>query len=138
MTDLRATWDNAKNTLKKSVEEELINWAFWSSGGAPDLGHAHKTNFYSQMKGATAPAPAPVVNIEQAEHTEDMLVMWRLVARNSEPDKRARLADLLRVLKMHFLSPRPVEVKREILGMSRARYYRLLDDAMYRYWVLSQ
>ena len=136
--DMQAKWDHGRDTLKPAVESDLINWAFWSSGGRPDLGHAHKTNFYDQMKGASAAPSPPAIDMERAEHTEDTLVMWRLVARNADPASRRHLADLLRVLKMHFLSARPVEVKRNILGMSRSRYYRLLDDALYRYWILSQ
>lgn len=132
----RAEWDESPE-LRVQVQEELRNWAIWSHGGKPDLGHAHKTNFYDQMKGASAPGCPPPCDIDQAKITEDNLVMWRLIARQADPLVRHQLAKMLLILRLHYTTNKAAHTKAKIANVSRKQFYRLLEDAEYRYWVIS-
>jgi hypothetical protein len=134
--DHRSKWDESPE-LRIQVQEELRNWAIWSHGGKPDLGHAHKANFYDQMKGASPSGCPPVCDVEKAKTTEDNFVMWRLVAKEAEPYARHYLAKLLLVLRLHYMTSKAAHTKARIANVSRKQYYRLLEDAEYRYWVIS-
>lgn len=136
MTDYRAQWDESPE-LRVSVQEELLNWAIWSHGGYEDLGHAHKSNFYDKMKGSTPPGCPPVCDVARAEETEDNLVMWRLVARSADARTRHYLAKLILILKLHYLTGKAAHTKAKIASVSRKKFYELLEDAEYRYWVIS-
>lgn len=130
MSEWRARWDNSPE-LRRDVEARLLNWAEWSRGGHPDLGHDRKANF------ATLPSKCgPPVDVEAAQQVEDVFVMWRLVV-DAEPE-RDHLIRLQRLLRLHFLSGKSVETKRKIAGVSKRKYYDWLDDGMYRFWLLDQ
>lgn len=127
----RAEWDESPE-LRVQVQEELRNWAIWSHGGKPDLGYPHEEPW------AVSPSKCPPpCDVEKARTTEDNLVMWRLVARSADAEVRSYLARLLMVLRLHYITSKAAHTKAEIVGVSRKQFYRLLEDAEYRYWVIS-
>ena len=129
--ELRAQWDNSPE-LKRDVQAELKNWAVWSHGGKPMLGYPTEQPF-----GKSPSKCGPPCNVEQAEESETTLVFWRLLARSCEPDQRQYQGKLITAIKLHYLTDKAAHTKAKILGVSRRKFYDMLDDAHFAYWVAS-
>lgn len=118
--------------LRESVQEELQNWGVWSYGGKTDLGYPREEPW------AVSPSKCPPpCNVDKARRTEDNLVMWRLIARRADPQVRQKLATMLLILRLHYTTNKAAHTKAKIADVSRKQFYRLLEDAEYRYWVIS-
>ena len=128
---LRAQWDNSPE-LKATIVTELRNWAVWSHGGKPQLGYPVEQPF-----GRTPSKCGPRCDVEKAEESELALVFWRLLAQSCEADQRAYQVKLITALKLHYLTDKAAHTKAEILGVGRRKFYAMLDDAHFAYWIAS-
>ena len=128
---LKAQWDNSPE-LRDTVASELKNWAAWSQGGKPQLGYPTEQP-YSKSPSKCGPP----CNVEQAEEAELTLVFWRLLARSCDEDKRWHQVRLITALKLHYLTDKAAHTKAKILGVSRAQFYNMLDEAHFAYWIAS-
>ncbi|MFW6024038.1 MAG: hypothetical protein ACOC8P_00285 [Dichotomicrobium sp.] len=133
--DLRAEWDS-DTELRKSIQRELNNWARWSHW-SENLGHASQQPWYTKPKDARdRPPPPPVPNVEEAEETEAHLVLWARIIRQEDNPIRRHLENLLLALKMHYLTEMAAYMKARIIGVSRRRFYQMIEEAEYRFWVI--
>ena len=129
--DLRPKWDESPE-LRDAVESDLRNWSVWSRGGWPRLDCPTEQPFSRSPQD-----PSPPMDVRRAEQTEEALVLWRLLARDLEERKRTQNLKLITALKLHYLTDKAAHTKAKILHVSRPTYYRMLDEARFAYWVMS-
>ena len=129
--DLKPKWDESPE-LRDAVDADLRNWSVWSRGGYPNLGHPKEQPFSNQPQD-----PSPPCNIGDAEKAEEALVLWRLLCRDMDERKRRQNVKLISALRLHYLSNQAAHTKAKILHVSRPTFYRLLDEARFAYWVIS-
>jgi len=127
----RATWDNSPE-LRESVRRDLEQWGKAQRGGMPDLGYPHEQPF------SVSPGPAtPTFDPELVQAITDSLTLWRLTLRSMpNDDRKAKLLQLLVALKQHYITDKPAEANAKIFGVSRRTFWRWVDDATFRFWVL--
>jgi len=130
-TDLRPKWDESPE-LRDAVDADLRNWSVWSRGGRPELGYPSEQPF-----GKSPQQPCPPCDVVAAEEVETSLVLWRLLARDLDADGRQLNVKLISALRLHYLSNQAAHTKAKILHVSRRQFYNLLDEARFRYWVIS-
>lgn len=134
--NLRAEWSENKE-LRRSVQDELRNWAIWSFERNNEHGYPTQQPFYTPPRDQRdKQPPPPPCNVREAEETEGFFRLWRTLAREASPDVKQHLATLMLVAKLHYLTGKTGQTKARIAGVSRPRYYRLLEEAEYRYWVI--
>lgn len=117
MPSKRATWDNSKE-FRDAVQEDLENWGNWSRGAWPRLDLSSRP----EAKGAD-------YDVARAEFTEYVL------SRMSQASLSA-LRNAL-VIRMHYATSKPSELKAQIMKVSKRTFYRRLKDAEFEYWVES-
>lgn len=126
--DLRALWDNSKEA-RDSFRRQLGEWGAAQRGGFPDLG------FYHEQVWAKKPRGGARYDVEQVDAITESIKFWRLVS-NCDQIASARAIRLHRILSRHFIQSGPAKGKAKEEGVSRARYYQLLDEAMFSLWVI--
>ena len=117
--DRRATWDNSPG-LRDDMIADLRNWAAASNGGWPRL------TYPGQVPFAVEPSKAPPpFDARRAEKTEAAMLLAS--AQDGAPKA-------IGALMLHFMSSRAAHTKAKILGVSRRKFYHLIDDGLYRVW----
>ena len=129
--DLKPKWDESPE-LREEIDRELRNWSVWSRGGRPELGYPSEQPFSKSPQ-----QPGPPCDIAQAENTESSLILWRLLARDLDEDRRQHNVKLITAIKLHYLSDRAAHTKAKMLHVSRPTFYRMIEEARFRYWVIS-
>ena len=115
----KSTWDNSP-ALRDEMIADMRNWAAASHGGWPHLGYPSQAPF------AVEPSPSsPPFDEARAERTERALL-----AANAEAGGKKIVSALM----MHFMSSRAAHTKAKILGVSRRKFYYLVDEGLYRVW----
>ena len=134
--NLRAEWtDNTE--LRRSIQDELRNWATWSFERNNHHGYPQAVPWYTPPRDARdRPPPPPPCNVLDAEETEGWFRFWRTLARKAKSPDRDHIALLIRIVRLHYLTGKTGLTKARIVGVSRPHYYRLLAEAEYRYWVI--
>lgn len=129
--DHEALWNDSPE-LRDSVRADLAEWGMAQRGGLPDLGYPPEANFW------VAPSKsAPCYDQDKIDAINDTLVFWSLEAREIEDvEHAAHMLRTILALRVHFMSGAPAESKARRFNMSRRSYYRMIDDAMYRFWRL--
>lgn len=134
--DLRAEW-NDNPELRHAVKEELRNWATWSFEKNNEHGYPSQQSWYTPPRDQRdKPPPPPPCNVREAEETEGWFRFWRTLAREADPIARKHLVTLMLIIRLHYLTGKTGQTKAKIVNVSRPHYYRLLDEAEYRYWVI--
>jgi hypothetical protein len=127
----RATWDNSPE-LRESVRDDLYEWGGAMRGGKPHLGFPNKAVF-AQVPSKGGPSHDP----DKVQAISDSFVLWNLVQQEcGDAETREMLGRLQRALKLHFIAQIPAEASAKRMKTSRTSFYRMLGDAMYRFWVL--
>ena len=129
--DKRALWENSPE-LRESVRADLTEWGKAQKGGFPDLGYPREQPF------SITPSKAPPSHDpDKVDAISDTLTMWTLIQREvPDIEKRANMLRLLLILKTHFVSDAPAESKAKRFKVSRSSFWRLVDESMFRFWVL--
>lgn len=134
--DLRSEWDNSPE-LKRSIKDELENWAHWSHDAGTSK-YAKQPWYTPPRDQRDKPMPPPPCDVKLAEETEGFFRLWRTIARAADPRTKHHLATLIVAVKLHYLTGKSAQTKAKILSVSRREFYRLLDEAEYRYWVIAR
>ncbi len=127
--DPRGLWDNSPE-LRDRVKAELYEWGGAQRGGLPDLGYPHEQPF-----SVTPSKMPPSYDIERVQAITDTFTLWTLVCeRMADADDRSNQRRLMGVLRVYFIGQGPSESCAKKMGCSRQHFYRLLGEAMYRFW----
>ena len=117
----RDQWDNSPE-LRDAVISDMRNWAAASHGGWPHLGYPDHAAF------AVEPSPSPPpFDLARAEKTEKALLQTQ--ARGPESER------IVRALMLHFMSSQAAHSKAKALKVSRATFYRMVDEGLYRIYI---
>lgn len=139
---LRSRWQQEGTELKKSVIRDLLEWRRYYHGGLPDLGYPHEQPFYTPPRHPDHEKPArclPEPDADRAQWLEDCMVLWRLMAeRAGDRRVRKRLRQLLHCLLLRFRDGKPVSEIAKHMHCSRQHAYVLIDESLYRLWVITQ
>ena len=129
--DKRAVWDNSPE-LRESVRDDLYEWGGAMRGGFPDLGYP------SQQPFASLPSKSPpTYDADKVDAITDTFVMWNLIQREiADILVRREFEKLQRAIKLHFIRQGPAEANAKRMNIGRTKFYRLVGEAMYRFWVL--
>jgi len=129
--DKRALWNDSPE-LRDDVRAVLQEWGDAVRGGWPPLGYPVKCPF------TVAPSKGePPFNMERVESVTDTIMLWNMIQRQEpDVDRRANILRLLLILRVHFVAKGPAEAKAKRFKVSRRTYWRLVDESMFRFWVL--
>lgn len=138
--DYRAMWENQHdNSIKREVEEELTNWGRYYRDTGPNIGYPTQQPYYTPPRDQRdKPPPRQPPDANQAEWTEDQFVIWRLIAKESPPHIREHLDRLHDLAVLRYVERRTMAGVGKAIGVGRAHTYRLKDELLFRYWVISQ
>ena len=129
--DKRALWNDSPQ-LRESVREDLVEWGRAQRGGWPDLGYPKEAPFSNEPQ-----RQPPSYDLDKVDAMTKTLILWTLELHNiPDLDKRARFARMLKVLKVHFISDAPAEAKARRFKTSIRTFWRLVDEASFRFWLL--
>lgn len=129
--DKRALWENSP-ALRESVRDDLYEWGGAMRGGWPKIG------YYSEQPFSITPSKMPPSHdADKVQAITDTFVMWVLIQRETDDAEiRSELGRLQRALKLYFVRQGPAEANAARMKVSRRTFYRILGEAMYRFWVL--
>ena len=135
--NLRAEWtDNPE--LRRSIQDELRNWASWSFERGNQHGYPSQQPWYTPPRDARdRPPPPPPCNVPEAEETEGHMVLWSRIIKQSCNPHRAHMENLILALKLHYTTKRPAGEKAKIMDVSTRTFWRYLDEAEFRFWAIS-
>lgn len=127
----RALWENSP-ALRESVRDDLYEWGGAMRGGMPKIG------YYSEQPFSITPSKMPPsYDADKVQAITDTFVMWVLIQKEADdPEIRAELGRLQRALKLYFVRQGPAEANAARMKVSKRTFYRILGEAMYRFWVL--
>jgi len=129
--DRRALWNDSKE-LRESVRADLEEWGDAQRGGFPDLGYPHEQPFV-----VTPSKMPPTYDADKVQAITDTITLWNLSQRQiRDIDRRAEVLRLLLVLKLHFISDAPADAKSKRMKVSKRTFWRLVDEATCRFWIL--
>lgn len=129
--DYYALWINSENT-REAVRDDLYEWGGAQRGALPDLGYPHRQPFATPDS-----KPTPLYDPQKVDEIDQTFRYWNgLVEELSAPDKRREQRRLMRAIRCYFIAQLPAESCAERLGVSRATFYRILGEAMFRFWLL--
>lgn len=129
--DRRALWNDSPE-LRESVRADLEEWGRAQRGGFPDLGYPREQPF-----SVTPSKMPPSYDADKVQAITDTLTLWNLAQREiRDTDRRAEVLRLLFVLRLHFISDAPAESKAKRMKVSKRTFWRLVDEATCRFWIL--
>ena len=129
--DKRALWNDSPE-LRRSVRDDLTEWGNAQRGGWPDLGYPKEQPFSNEPT-----KMPPSYDLDKVDAITETFVLWTLsLGEIPDIDKRARVKRLLKVLKVHFISDAPAEAKARRFKVRRSRFWELVNEASFRFWVL--
>lgn len=131
MSQRRALWENSPET-REAVRSDLYEWGGAQRGAMPDLDYPHRQPF-------TTPdaKPTPIYDLEKVEDMDRTFRYWNelvheLADRSQQRDQRRQM----RAIRVYFIAQVPAEAAAERMKVSRATFYRILGEAMFRFWDL--
>lgn len=130
--DLYARWENSE-CLREAVRDDLYEWGSAQRGALPDLGYPHRNTLDVSPDSRRTPTYDP----KKVDEMDRTFRWWsELICALADEDGKRQQNRMMAALRSHFISERPAEASAERLGVSRATFYRMLGDAMRRFWML--
>lgn len=132
LPDPYALWENCE-ALREAVRDDLYEWGGAQRGGLPNLDYPSKNILHVRPEENAAPLYDP----EKIEEMDQTFRWWtQVVQQLCDPDHRAQQRRMMRAIRVYFIAQLPAEACAHRLGVSRATFYRVLGDAMRRFWML--